>query len=102
MGHLGEWMPIQNALEIGHKTQPARNLSQATKENSGAGHIGARTEVFRVARIADDRLGCYAAQLKGGGSHASRADYDVGRIWDLFETGCDFYLSSIRFQLRSQ
>ncbi len=67
MGYIGEWMPIQNAFEIGHETQPARNLSQATEEDSGARHIGARTEVFRVTRIADDGFGCYAAQLKGGG-----------------------------------
>ncbi len=35
MGHIGEWMPIQNAFEIGHETQPARNLSQTTKERLG-------------------------------------------------------------------
>src|ERR1700691_5913828 len=101
MGYIREWMPIQNTCEIGHETQPARYLSQATKKDSGARHIKARTEVFRVTRIADDGFGCYLAQLKGGGRHACRADHDVGRIWDLFETGCDFYISSIRFQLCS-
>jgi hypothetical protein len=98
MGYIREWMPIQNAFEIGYETQTARNLSQATKEDPGARHIGSRTEVFRVTRIADDGFGCYAAQLKGWGRNASRADHDVGRILDLFETGCDFYLNSIRFQ----
>src|SRR5580692_5592502 len=99
MGYIREWMPIQNAFEIGHETQPTRDLSQATKEDSGEWHIGARTEVFRVTRIADDGFGCYAAQLKGGGRHAGRADRDIGRIWDLIETCCDFYLGSIGLQL---
>ena len=64
MGHIRDWMPIQNAFEIGHETQPARNLPQSTKEDSGVAHIAAGTEVFRVARIANDGLGRNAAQAK--------------------------------------
>ena len=39
MGHIREWMPIQNSAEIRHESQSARDLSQSAKEDSGAGHI---------------------------------------------------------------
>ena len=64
MGHIREWMPIQNAFEIRHETQSTRNLSQTTKEDSGAINSPRGTQVFRVARIANDGLGGNAAQVK--------------------------------------
>jgi hypothetical protein len=64
MSNIREWMPIENAFEIGHESQSARNLSKTTKEDSGARHIAARTQVFRVARIANDGLGRNAAEAK--------------------------------------
>lgn len=99
MGHVREWMPIQNALQIGHETQPVWNLSHASEEDSSARHIAVRTQVFGVAGIANDGFGRNAAKTKGRRSQARRANHDVGLMRGLFETGCDFYGRSIRLQL---
>ena len=64
VGYIREWVPIQNSFEIGCETQSSRNLAQASKEDSGAIDVAARTQVFWVARIANDGSGRNAAQLK--------------------------------------
>jgi len=98
MRYIGKWMPIQNAFEIRNETQPARNLSQATKEDAGTRHLATRAQVFRIARIADYSFGRNAAQSKPRGSQASRTDHHVSRTRDLFEMGCDFHHRSISLQ----
>src|SRR5216684_1316962 len=56
MDHIGERMPIQNALKIRLESHSASDLSQTSEENFEARHLCGWREVLRVARIANDCL----------------------------------------------
>ena len=104
VNHIGEWMPIQNSMKIRREPQSARDLSQASEEDSGARHLRVRGEILRVARIANDCVGRDASQQKRRRRQTGRADDDVGLGGEspdvvLEEISRDLHLNSISLQL---
>ncbi len=59
--YIGEWMPIQDSTEIRREGHSAHDLSQTSKENSGARHLRAGGQILRVSRITNGCVGRDAA-----------------------------------------
>src|ERR1700736_1340876 len=87
MDHIGEWMPINNAVKLRRESQSASDLSQTTEEDFCVRHLRAWGQVLRVTRIANDGAGRDPAQQKRRRRQARRADHDVGLCGELPGSG---------------
>jgi hypothetical protein len=61
VGHVGERMAIQDAIEIRRESHSARDLSEASEEDFGVRHLCVGRQVLWVASITDDCAACDAA-----------------------------------------
>src|ERR1700733_3247443 len=64
MDHIGEWMPIQDAMKIRPESQSAHHLPQTPEENLRPRHLRARGQVLGVACITDNCVGRKPPQQK--------------------------------------
>src|SRR6266478_594878 len=99
MDHIGERVPIENAMKIRRERQSASDLSQTSEEDLCAGHLRAWRQVLRIARVANDCVGREAAQQKRRRRQTSGADHEIGLRGKLLEY---LHLNSISFQLRGE
>src|SRR5207237_5562933 len=74
VGHVGKRMTVQDSMEIGLERHSARDLSQPSRNNRGAGDLYIGRQVLRVTGIADDGVGRDVTQQKGWRGDAGRAD----------------------------
>ena len=60
LGHIGERMAIYDSTKIRREFQSASDLSEASEEDGDVRWGGRWRQILRVARIADNRVGCHS------------------------------------------
>src|SRR5215471_7680208 len=103
VGNAWEGVRIEDSREVWLEFQSAGDLSQASKENFGAGQVGAaRGQVLRIAGVAHDRAGCDSLELKRRGRQARGTYNDVRLGREILQIRLAFDVKPLRFQLRAK